>query len=147
MVQAESRVSRQVELLQLGRQILRQRDVTQLVAAQVYALEARPGGDLYTLCADTTGSGARCQQQHSVTHEAAPPPPPPPSSTYFHLHQLHDLREDLDGVGVGYERVHPSAVHDGGGHRLQHVSTQVHLLQLLQLGHFTAGQRDWLSTA
>lgn len=40
VVQAESRVSRQVELLQLGRQILRQRDLTQLVAAQVHALEA-----------------------------------------------------------------------------------------------------------
>lgn len=57
--------------------------------------------------------------------------------SYFHLHQLHDLRKDLDGVGVGDERVHPPAIHDGGGHGLQHVSAQVHLLQLLQLGHFT----------
>lgn len=56
---------------------------------------------------------------------------------YFHLHQLHDLGEDLDGVGVGDECVHSPAIHDGGGHSLQHVSAQVHLLQLLQLGHFT----------
>lgn len=76
-----------------------------------------------------------------------PPLPPPLSLSYFHLHQLHDLWEDLNGVGVGYEGVHPSAVHDGGGHCLQHVSAQVHLLQLLKLGHFTVGQRDWLSTA
>lgn len=66
---------------------------------------------------------------------------------YFHLHQLHDLREDLDGVGVGDERVHASTVHDGGGHGLQHVSAQVHLLQLLQFGHFTDGTRGkwWVS--
>lgn len=57
--------------------------------------------------------------------------------SYFHLHQLHDFWKDLDGVGVGDKRVHPSTVHDGGGHSLQHVSAQVHLLQLLQLGHFT----------
>lgn len=61
------------------------------------------------------------------------------SLSYFHFHQLHDFGKDLDGVGMGNERVHPSAIHDGGGHSLQHVSTQIHLLQLLQLGHFTEG--------
>lgn len=57
--------------------------------------------------------------------------------TYLHLHKLHDLGEDLYCVGVGDECVHTSEVHDGGGHRLQPVPTQVQLLQLLQLGHFT----------
>lgn len=58
---------------------------------------------------------------------------------HFHLHQLHDLRKNFDGVGVGDECVHSPAIQDGGGHSLQHVSAQVHLLQLLQLGHFTEG--------
>lgn len=38
MVQVETRVSGQVELLKFRRQILRQSDLSQLVAAQVHAL-------------------------------------------------------------------------------------------------------------
>lgn len=66
---------------------------------------------------------------------------------YFHLHQLHDLRKDFDGVGVGDERVHSPAVHDGGGDGLEHVSAQVHLLQLFQFGHFAEGQDKALGEA
>lgn len=54
MVQAESRVSCQVELLKLGGQIFWQSDLTQLVAAQIHALKTR-GGDIHV---DTARSGA-----------------------------------------------------------------------------------------
>lgn len=60
MVQAESRVSCQVELLKLGGQIFRQSDLTQLVAAQIHALKTR--GDVY-IHVDTARSGA-----HSRSH-------------------------------------------------------------------------------
>lgn len=56
MVQAESRVSCQVELLKLGGQIFWQSDLTQLVAAQIHALKTR-GGDVY-IHVDTARSGA-----------------------------------------------------------------------------------------
>lgn len=50
VVQAESWVSCQVQLLQLGRQIFRQRDLTQLIAAQVHALKTGEE-EIFTLLA------------------------------------------------------------------------------------------------
>lgn len=57
MVQAESRVSCQVELLKLGGQIFRQSDLTQLVAAQVHTLKTS-GGDVYIHVDNNTLGGS-----------------------------------------------------------------------------------------
>lgn len=116
MVQVQPWVPGEVQLLELWRQTLRQGDLTQLVTAQIHTLTKKK------------------KKRHGITNpyrELHDPRDAFLPLTYFHLRQLHDLGKNLNGVGVGDERVHSPTVHDGGGNSLQHVSAQVNLLQLL----------------
>lgn len=127
VVQVETRVSSEVQLLELWRQILRQSDLTQLITTQIHTLTRAK-----TRCQSALAKNAQVYGLAEIFYCLVP---------YFHLHQLHDLRKDLNGVRVGNQCVHAPAVHNGGGDRLQHVATEVHLLQLLQLGHFTESNK------